>query len=70
MKNDIQEKCGGCHWYVERDSFTCCHYSPPQFQLTSIPQLEDTGRKSWWTFPYVKHNEVACGCFEPRWSDD
>jgi len=67
MKNDIGEKCSDCHFFVDKNSYTCCHLNPPQFQLTTAQQFESTGRKSWWTFPYVRGDEIACGCFEPRW---
>lgn len=67
MINDIDETCGECHWFVEKASFTCCHYNPPQFQLTTAFNEEDTGRRSWWTFPFVKPDELGCSYFEPRW---
>lgn len=66
MQKDIEEFCEECHFFVDSGNFTCCHWAPPQFQLTASFQEEDNGRRSWFTFPFVKPREVACGCFEPR----
>jgi len=66
MNFDIEETCGECHWFVDTGSFSCCHYGPPQFQLTTTMQEIDKGRRSWWTFPFVNKDEIACGCFEER----
>jgi len=66
MENDIIETCGECRYFVDKRNYSSCHYEPPQFQLTSLKQEADTGRKGWWTFPVVNADEVACGCFEER----
>ena len=66
IKTDIEEVCGRCHWFVDKGSFSCCHFNPPQFQLTPSEQLQLTGKRSWWTHPYVSSDEIACSAFESK----
>lgn len=66
MLNDIDETCGECHYFVKKSNFSCCHLNPPMMAITSIDDETATGKRSWWTFPYVNHDEVACSKFVAR----